>query len=78
MRARHGLHVVDWDLPQNTLMALATVPMTLFEGVGRVAPHVRGEFPGMVRGARFADVEVRDRYMSLFGTVGLLRARKPG
>ncbi len=35
LRPGGELHVVDWEAPQNALMALVTVPMTWFEGTKR-------------------------------------------
>lgn len=76
LRSGGELHVADWGRPHNALMTLASLPMRLFEGPERVAPHVRGQFPDMVAATGFVEVEETGDYMTLMGTVTLLRARK--
>lgn len=68
------LHVADLGKPNNALMRL---PSLIIGRLEEASDNVTGMLPEMLRNAGFAQVEVTARYMTLFGTIALYKARKP-
>lgn len=75
LRPGGELHVADFGKPHNVLMALVSLIMRNLE---ETSDNIKGLLPGMFRTARFEQVEEPARYMTVFGTLSLNRARKPG
>jgi len=71
------LHVADWGKASNVLMRAAFLGVQMLDGFDTTTDHVKGHLPGMVRAAGFTDVEVTGEFGTIFGTLALLRARKP-
>jgi ubiquinone/menaquinone biosynthesis C-methylase UbiE len=69
------LHVADFGKPQNGLMYLISLILRHFE---EVSDNIKGLLPQMLREVGFDQVEESARYMTVFGTLSLYRARKPG
>ncbi len=69
------LHAADFGKPQNFLMYLIARFFGLFEDT---SDNIKGLLPQMFREAGFEDVEETARYATMFGTLSLYRARKPG
>jgi ubiquinone/menaquinone biosynthesis C-methylase UbiE len=69
------LHAADFGKPQNVLMDLIARFFGLFEDT---SDNIKGLLPEMFRKAGFEDVEETARYATMFGTLSLYRARKPG
>lgn len=78
LRAGGELHVADWGKPQNLLMRIASIGFRLADGGETTMPHLRGELPGLIRDAGFADVAETESWMTPFGTLAFVRARKQG
>ena len=69
------LHVVDFGKPHN---AYARLIAPIIWRLEQAADNVKGRLPEMFRQAGFDQVEDTARYTTVFGTLALLRARKPG
>ena len=69
------LHAADFGKPQNVLMYLITRFFGLFEDT---SDNIKGLLPQMFREAGFEQVEETARYATMFGTLSLYKARKPG
>ena len=75
LRPGGDLHVADLGKPHNTLMALVSLIMRNLE---ETSDNIQGLLPEMFRSTRFEQVEEPARYTTVFGTLSLYRARKPG
>jgi ubiquinone/menaquinone biosynthesis C-methylase UbiE len=71
-------HVADWGKPANALMGIAAAAVALLDGADRVRPNLEGRLPELMRAAGFVDVVETEGWSTLFGTLALYRARKPG
>ncbi len=69
------LHAADFGKPQNVLMYLIAHFFGLFEDT---LDNIKGLLPQMFREAGFEQVEETARYATMFGTLSLYKARKPG
>lgn len=78
LRPAGELHVADWGKAQNTLMRAAFLLVQMLDGFETTSGNVRGELPEAFRNAGFEDVRETCRYMTVFGTLSLYQARKPG
>ena len=78
LRPGAQLQVADWGKPQNVLMRVAALPLRAFDGLETTSDNVKGLLPELFREAGFEGVCERARYMTLFGTLSLYEARKPG
>jgi protein-S-isoprenylcysteine O-methyltransferase Ste14/precorrin-6B methylase 2 len=78
LRPGGELHVADFGRPHTTLMRLASQTFHLFDGDDATGANLRGELPGLIREAGFADVEETERWSTPFGTVTFLRAAAIG
>jgi SAM-dependent methyltransferase len=72
------LHVADWGRPHNALMGMLS-RLLLWGGHGdRVADNLEGRLPELFGSVGFADARESSRFASMFGTLSLYSARKPG
>lgn len=69
------LHLADFGKPHNFIMFLISLVMRLFE---ETEDNIKGMLPDMFRNAGFSDVQETARFASIFGTISLYRAVKPG
>lgn len=67
------LHVADFGKPQNALMYLISL---VFRHLEETRDNIDGLLPEMFHKAGFEQVEETARFMTLFGTLSLYRARK--
>jgi len=74
LRPRGELHVADLGKPQNALMYL---PSLIIGRLEETSDNVKGLLLEMLRNVGFDQVEETTRYMTIFGTITLYRARKP-
>jgi ubiquinone/menaquinone biosynthesis C-methylase UbiE len=72
------LHVVDWGKAQNILMRTAFLLVQILDGFETTSGNVRGELPEAFRNAGFEEARETCRYVTMFGTLSLYQARKPG
>jgi len=75
LRPRGELHVADFGKPQNALMFL---PSLIIGRLEETSDNVKGLLPEMFHDAGFDQVEETARYMTMFGTIALYKARKLG
>lgn len=74
LKPRGELHVADFGKPQNALMYLISLIMRRLEETSDI---MKGLLLEMFRNAGFEQVEETSRYMTIFGTFALYKARKP-
>ncbi|MFZ3169483.1 MAG: methyltransferase domain-containing protein [Candidatus Methanoperedens sp.] len=67
------LHVADFGKPQNALMYLISLVLRHLE---ETKENIDGLLPDMFQKAGFEQVEETARFMTLFGTLSLYRAKK--
>jgi ubiquinone/menaquinone biosynthesis C-methylase UbiE len=72
------LHVADWGKAQNPLMRMAFLGIQLLDGFPTTSDNVRGLLPQLMHESGLRRVEETRRYATLFGTMSLYRALKPG
>ena len=73
LRPGGELHVADFGRPHTALMRLVAHGIHRFDGGDATGANLRGELPGLVREAGFADVEETERWSTPFGTLTFLR-----
>ncbi len=69
------LHIVDFGKPQNALMFLISL---VFRNLEETSDNIKGLLPEMLSKTGFGHVEEAAKFMTVFGTLSLYRARKPG
>ncbi len=67
------LHLADFGKPHNALMYLISL---VFRHLEETKENIDGLLPGMFQEAGFEQVEETARFMTVFGTLSLYRARK--
>lgn len=72
------LHVADWGRAANPLMRILYVSIQLLDGFENTADNVHGLLPELMRAAGFSNVDETDRFSTMWGTLSLYRAVKPG
>jgi len=68
------LHIADFGRPQHVLMALIARITRHFE---EVDDNIQGLLPHIIYAADFEHIETTMELMTIFGTISLLRAKKP-
>jgi ubiquinone/menaquinone biosynthesis C-methylase UbiE len=76
LRPGGRLHVADWGAPRDALMKAAFLALRTLDGFERTRAHARGELQDLVAQAGFADIRVRDRLRTGWGTLELLSAER--
>ena len=71
------LHVADWGKPQNVFMRIAFLPVQMLDGFETTSDNVKGLLPELFRSTGFDKVQETAKFMTLFGTFSLYKARKP-
>ncbi len=71
------LHIADWGIPDNLLMRAGSFLVQKFDGVETTADSFNGLLPQFIAQMGFVLVEETRHFNSLFGTIRLLRAKKP-
>lgn len=72
------LHVADWGRASDPLMRAAFLGIQLLDGFATTADSVHGLLPALMQKAGFDEVCETQRFSTMFGTMSLYRARKPG
>lgn len=72
------LHVADWGRAANPLMRAAYYAIQLLDGFDNTADNVKGLLPELMRDAGFTGVAEPRRFSTMWGTLSLYRAVKPG
>ena len=74
LRPGGELHVADWGQPSGRITGAGFRLVQLLDGHANTEPQRRGELPGLLARAGFADVRERTSYDTVFGTMRLLSA----
>ncbi len=69
------LHMADFGKPRDALMLTISLIIRHFE---ETSDNLKGLLPEMFRKAGFEQIEETAHYMTIFGTLSLYKARKPG
>jgi hypothetical protein len=77
LRAGGSLHIADWGPARDPLMRLAFLGIQLLDGFECTREHASGALPGLITDAGFAEVRVRDRLRTCWGSLELLSALRP-
>lgn len=72
------LHVADWGKPHGPLMRAAFLSVQLLDGFATTGDSVRGMLPEYMERIGFRGVAETHRERTVFGTLALYRAVKPG
>ena len=72
------LHVADWGRPTNFLMRGMFLFIQLLDGFKNTQDNVSGRLIELFEHAGFAEVSSRQTFSTIFGTLTLYRAIKPG
>jgi ubiquinone/menaquinone biosynthesis C-methylase UbiE len=78
LRPGGELHVADWGRASNALMRALFVPVQLLDGFANTRENVSGGLPAVFEEAGFEDVRQTRSFSTVFGTLALYRAAKPG
>ncbi len=75
LRPGGELHIADFGKPHNAFMFLISL---VFRHLEETSDNIKGLLPEMFRNTGFEHVEETMRFMTVFGTLSLYRARKIG
>lgn len=70
-------HIADWGMPQNWLMKLASQGIVRLDGATTI-DNFAGRLPTFIEQAGFTHVQETSHFNTLFGTIRLHCALKPG
>ena len=72
------LHVADWGFPTNVLMRGLFLSIQLLDGFKNTQDNVSGKLNELFQKAGFTEVAQRKTFSTIFGTMALYSAVKPG
>ena len=72
------LLVLDWGKAANLLMRALFLPVQLVDGVASTKDNIAGRLPDIFSLAGFQKITIKETFSTLFGTVTLYSALKPG
>jgi ubiquinone/menaquinone biosynthesis C-methylase UbiE len=78
MKPGAQLHVADWGLPDNRLMRALFLSIQLLDGFTNTRDNVAGRLVGLFQQAGFEQVTQRSSFSTVYGTMALYSAVKPG
>ena len=78
LRPTGELHVADWGRPSGPLMRVLFLSIRLFDGFANTRQHVEGKLPDLFTEAGLEQVALRREISSVYGTLALYSARRPG
>ena len=76
LRPGGGLVIADWAQPANRLQRLLFYPVQWLDGFETTAANLQGLIPGMIAVAGFKEIKRHERFLTVFGTLEILSARK--
>tara|TARA_R110002110_G_scaffold408762_1_gene630593 strand:+ start:6025 stop:6717 length:693 start_codon:yes stop_codon:yes gene_type:complete len=71
------LHVADWGKPANGLMRVLYLPVQWLDGYSNTEENAKGRLMPMFKATGFIDVQERDHFNTLLGTLRLFTAVRP-
>ena len=78
LRPDGELHIADWGAAEGPLERALFIPVQLLDGFSPTRDHVAGKLPHYLTRAGFAEVEIRESLLTLFGTLSLFSGRRTG
>jgi ubiquinone/menaquinone biosynthesis C-methylase UbiE len=78
LRPGAQLHVADWGLAGNLCMRGLFLTVQLVDGFERTRDHVNGRYITLFEQNGFADVRTQASYNTVYGTITLFSATRPG
>lgn len=78
LRPGGELHVADWGRASNWLMRALFVPVQFLDGFANTRDNVSGGLPAVFADAGFVNVRQTRTFATMFGSLALYRATKPG
>jgi len=72
------LHIADWGKPNNILMRILFYLVQLLDGFETTRENVKGLLPSIVKDSGFKAVNEQSEIQTIFGTLTLFSASKPG
>jgi len=72
------LHVADWGQARNLCMRVLFLTVQLLDGFENTRDHVTGRLIHLFEKSGFVDVSQQSYYNTIYGTIALYRATKPG
>ncbi len=70
------LHIADWGKAQNLLMRALFFSVQVFDGFKTTQDHVDGLLPNYLLKAGFGEVEEKNEFMTILGTLSFFSAKK--
>jgi ubiquinone/menaquinone biosynthesis C-methylase UbiE len=77
LRPAGRLHVADWGAPRGALGKAGAWLLQRIDDAESLREHLEGALPGLIADAGFADVALRGRLRTAWGTLELLSAGGP-
>lgn len=77
VKPQGGLHIADWGLAANPIIKFPSRVIQIFDGFETTADNFNGLLPGLLADSGFVTIEETDYSNTLFGTIRLLRSRRP-
>lgn len=75
LRPDGELHIVDWGRPQDPVMHSLFTFVRLLDGFEPTRAHVQGRLPSLIEETGFEEVQVRDRFRTIVGSLSLIEAQ---
>jgi len=72
------LHVADWGKPTGMIMRSLFYFIQILDGFSTTSDNVKGLLPQIIRQCGFDSVEICNNLPTIFGTMTLYSAIKPG
>ncbi|RED76009.1 class I SAM-dependent methyltransferase [Cohnella phaseoli] len=76
LKPQGELHIADWGKAQNWLMRIAFLSIQILDGFKTTSDNVNGLIPQVIDKAGFVETKETDRFMTLYGTLSLYKAKK--
>lgn len=72
------VHIADWGKPSNPIMRFLFYQIQILDGFATTADNVNGVLPVLMKTAGFQRISVVEEIPTIFGTMTLYSATKPG
>lgn len=76
LKPQGELHIADWGKAQNWLMRIAFLSIQFLDGFKTTADNVNGLIPQIIDNAGFVESKETARFMTVYGTLSLYKAKK--
>lgn len=78
LRPAGRLHIADWGRPATPLLRASFFVLQMLDGFAGTRDHAAGRIPELVQSSGFRDARVYRRLRTVWGTLELLEAHRPG